>query len=256
MGEIDGRIALITGGAKGIGLAIAVALAEAGARVAICGRDQAALDAARATIGQGTLALRCDVADSKQIHEMITQVEAQLGAIDILINNAGITASMKTVEMPEATWEHIMRVNLTSAFLCCQEVLPGMITARWGRIVNIASIAARIGLRYSAAYAASKHGLLGFTRSLALETARQGITVNAVCPGWTTSDMLNNAVANISATTGRSAEDATAVLAAMSPQARIIEPEEVARAVMFLVSPAANGITGQAINIDGGSVMS
>ncbi|MBC8077790.1 MAG: SDR family oxidoreductase, partial [Chloroflexales bacterium] len=198
----------------------------------------------------------CDVADSAQVAAAFAQVRAALGPITVLVNNAGITASVKMVDMDEALWDRILRVNLTGAFLCCRAALPDMLAQRWGRIVNVASIAARAGLRYSSAYSASKHGLLGLTRSLALEVARQNITVNAVCPGWTATEMLDTAVSTISASTGRSAAEAGATLAAMSPQNRIVEADEIARAVIFLTSPGALGITGQALNIDGGSVMS
>ena len=254
MGELDRRVAVVTGGGKGIGRAVAAALAEAGARVAVLGRDMAALEATAGPI-KG-LAVACDVAEGDQIAGAFAQVRAALGPIGVLVNNAGITASAKTADMDEAVWERILRVNLTGAFLCCRAALPDMLAARWGRIVNVASIAARTGLRYSSAYSASKHGLLGLTRSLALEVARQGITVNAVCPGWTATEMLDTAVQNISASTGRSAADASATLVAMSPQNRIVEADEVARAVRFLAGPGALGITGQALNIDGGSVMS
>jgi NAD(P)-dependent dehydrogenase (short-subunit alcohol dehydrogenase family) len=254
MSDLDGRVAVVTGGGKGIGKAVAQSLAGAGARVALLGRDVAALEAAAAPIGG--LAVACDVAESEQIAAAFGQVRAALGPIGVLVNNAGITASVKTVDMDEAMWERILRVNLTGAFLCCKAALPDMLAQRWGRIVNVASIAARSGLRYSSAYSASKHGLLGLTRSLALEVARQGITVNAVCPGWTATEMLDAAVSNISASTGRSPADASATLAAMSPQNRIVEPDEVARAVLFLAGAGAMGITGQALNIDGGSVMS
>lgn len=254
MGDLDGRVAVITGGGKGIGRAVAVVLAAAGARVALLGRDEAAL--ATSTAATNGLALTCDVADSAQVAAAFAQVRAALGPVAVLVNNAGITASVKMVDMDEALWERILRVNLTGAFLCCRAALPDMLAQRWGRIVNVASIAARTGLRYSSAYSASKHGLLGLTRSLALEVARQGITVNAVCPGWTATEMLDTAVSTISASTGRSAADASATLAAMSPQNRIVEADEIARAVLFLVGPGALGITGQALNIDGGSVMS
>jgi NAD(P)-dependent dehydrogenase (short-subunit alcohol dehydrogenase family) len=256
MAELEGRVALVTGGAKGIGRAVALALAGAGAQVVICGRDRAALEALAAELGGAAFYAVCDVTQAQQVQAAFEQARARFGPVDILVNNAGITASVKLADMDEATWERVLRVNLTGAFLCCKAALPEMADRRWGRIINVASIAARIGLRYSSAYSASKHGLLGLTRSLALETARQGITVNAVCPGWTASDMLDAAVANIAAVTGRSSADATATLAGMSPMARIIAPEEVARAVLFLAGPAAGAITGQAINVDGGAVMS
>src|SRR4029079_13566159 len=209
MGVLDGKVALVTGGGRGIGRAIALALAGSGAAVAVTGRGISKLDAVRTEIAAGgakALAVGCDVADSRMVAAAFEQARATLGPIDILVNNAGITASVKFTETDDATWEQIMRVNVTGPFYCCRAAVPDMIERGWGRIVNIASYAALTGIPYSSAYSASKHALLGVTRSLALELARYSITANAICPGWVETDMVQDAVDTIIAKTGRSEE--------------------------------------------------
>lgn len=258
MFALHGRVAVVTGGSRGIGRACALALAEAGADVAVTARsvDQLAEVAEAAeSFGRRALAVPCDVRDPTAIAAAIAQVETALGAVDILVNNAGITAGTKFTEMDAEQWAQILAVNLDAAMHFCQRTIGGMAARRWGRVVNIASLAARTGLRYSAAYNASKHGLLGLSRSLAIEYARTGVTVNTVCPGWVATEMAENAIAAIVARTGRTPEQALAELLAPVPQGRLIEPEEVAAAVVFLTSDAARGITGQALNVDGGTLM-
>jgi NAD(P)-dependent dehydrogenase (short-subunit alcohol dehydrogenase family) len=253
MGVLDGKVALVTGGGRGIGRAIALALAGSGAAVAVTGRDTSKLDAVRAEIAAGgakALAVGCDVADSRMVTAAFEQVRATLGPIDILVNNAGITASVKFTETDDATWEKIMRVNVTGPFYCCRAAVPDMIERGWGRIVNIASYAALTGIPYSSAYSASKHALLGLTRSLALELARYNITANALCPGWVATDMVQEAIANIMAKTGRTADEARASILALSGQRRMIEPEEVASAALRLAEAGTAGPNGQAITID------
>jgi NAD(P)-dependent dehydrogenase (short-subunit alcohol dehydrogenase family) len=253
MAELDDKVALVTGGGRGIGRAIALALAEAGAAVAVAGRNVANLEQVAAEVaerGGRAIALSCDVADGQEVGEAIVQARAALGPIQILVNNAGITASVKFTDTDDATWERIMRVNATGPFWCCRAVVPDMIARKWGRIVNIASIAALVGLPYSAGYSASKHALLGLTRSLALELGRHNITANALCPGWVETDMLRDAIASIVATTGRTSEEARANVLALSHQRRVTTPEEVAAAAMRLVGPEGASINGQAITID------
>ena len=253
MGTLDGKVALVTGGGRGIGRAIALALAGAGAAVVVTGRDIGKLDAVRAEIaasGGTALALACDVADSGAVAAAFAQARAALGPIDILVNNAGITASVKFADTDDATWERIMRVNASGPFFCCRAAVPDMIERGGGRIINIASYAALSGIPYSSAYSASKHALLGLTRSLALELARYNITANAICPGWVETDMVQNAVANIVAKTGRSEDAARASILALAGQPRMIAPEQVAAVALRLAGPEGAGTSGQAITIE------
>jgi NAD(P)-dependent dehydrogenase (short-subunit alcohol dehydrogenase family) len=253
MGILDGKVALVTGGGRGIGRAIALALAGAGAAVVVTGRDIGKLEAVRTEIaasGGPALALACDVADSGAVAAAFAQARAALGPIDILVNNAGITASVKFADTDDATWERIMRVNASGSFFCCRSAVPDMIERGGGRIINIASYAALSGIPYSSAYSASKHALLGLTRSLALELARYGITANAICPGWVETDMVQNAVANIVAKTGRSEEAARASILELAGQPRMIAPEQVAAVALRLAEPAGASTSGQAITIE------
>ena len=243
----------MTGGGRGIGRAIALALAGAGAAVVVTGRDMANLDAVRAEIaasGRQALALGCDVADSGAVAAAFAQARAALGPIDILVNNAGITASIKFAETDDATWDQIMRVNATGSFYCCRAAVPDMIERGWGRIINIASYAALSGIPYSSAYSASKHAVLGLTRSLALDLARYNITANAICPGWVETDMVQATVDNIIAKTGRSADEARASILALAGQRRMIEPGEVAAVALRLAGPEGANTSGEAITID------
>jgi NAD(P)-dependent dehydrogenase (short-subunit alcohol dehydrogenase family) len=254
MDEIAGKVAAVTGGGRGIGRAIAVALAGAGVRVAITGRSADVLEQVCAEIsahGGEAAAFPGDVADAAAVRNTFARIRATLGPVDILVNNAGMTASVKFTDMDDALWEQIMRVNATGPYLCCKATVPHMIEQKWGRIINIASIAALSGLPYSVAYSASKHALLGLTRSLALELGRYGITSNAICPGWTDTDMLHNAVANIVEKTGRSEDEARASVLALSKQPRVIAPEEVAKIALELVSRAGANRNGEAIVLDG-----
>ena len=255
--KLPDRVALVTGGGRGIGRAIALAFAREGAHVAVTARTGAELDAVAAEIralGRKALAVPCDVGERAQVDEAVRRVAEGLGPVEILVNNAGIAISAKLVDTDDALWERHLRVNLTGAFLMTRAALPGMLAARWGRIINIASIAGRQGYPYIAAYAASKHGLLGLTRALAQEVVTAGITVNAICPGYVATDLTWAGARNIQERTGRTYDEAVRTLASHSPQKRLIEPEEVAAVALLLASDEGRGVTAQAWNVDGGTV--
>jgi NAD(P)-dependent dehydrogenase (short-subunit alcohol dehydrogenase family) len=256
---LEGRVAVVTGGGRGIGATVASALARAGAHVVVSGRDEAALARVAAEVqaaGGRADAVRCDVARAEDVTALAAAVRRLAGPAAIVINNAGIARSAKLADTDEATWREVLEVNLGGAYRVSRAFLADVVAAgARGRIVYIGSTASKVGMSYTAAYSASKHGLLGLARSLAMELAPKGPTVNVVCPGWTDTDMAGAAVANIVARTGRSAADARAELERMSPQRRFVSPEEVAAVVSFLVGDAARGVTGQAWNVDGGQVM-
>jgi NAD(P)-dependent dehydrogenase (short-subunit alcohol dehydrogenase family) len=256
MESIEGRVALVTGGGRGIGRSIAISLAKAGAHVAVAARSVPEIEAVAAEVtglGRRAFFFPLDVSDRAQVAAAPAQVARALGPIDILVNNAGLHALAPLQTLADATWDAILAVNLTAPMLLSRACLPHLYQRGWGRIVNIASVAGKIGLKYGAAYCASKHGLIGLTRSLALEGARKGVTVNAVCPSWTDTQMLDEAVAALAAATGRSEAEARAAVLASNPIGRASLPEEVADvAVLLACSPA---ITGQSIHVDGGEVM-
>jgi 3-hydroxybutyrate dehydrogenase len=258
MNNLNGKIALVTGGGRGIGEACAVALAEAGAAVAVCSRSAGEIDAVAGRIremGRRALAVACDVTDADQVRRMTEDVDSQFGAVEILINNAGLGRSHRFVDHPDELWNRMLAVNLTSVYHVTKAFVPKMIEARRGRVINIASVMSKIGGKYVAAYTAAKHGVLGLTRALAVELAGYNITVNAVCPGYVDTPMTDDNVANIAAKTGMPETEARKALEKLSPQNRLIEAAEVAAVVVMLAGDVAQGINGQAINIDGGSVM-
>jgi NAD(P)-dependent dehydrogenase (short-subunit alcohol dehydrogenase family) len=202
------------------------------------------------------LALECDVANSESVRNAFAQVNAKFGrGPDIVVNNAGIAETALFVKSDEAMWVRHLNTNLGGTFRCTHTALPEMIERGWGRVINIASIAGKTGAPYVSAYAASKHGVLGLTRSLALEVAAQGITVNAICPGYVDTEMTSRGVENIVEKTGKSAGAALKMLEKMSPQNRLVTPEEVAALAVLLASEEGRGINGQAINVDGGTVL-
>jgi 2-hydroxycyclohexanecarboxyl-CoA dehydrogenase len=250
-----GRHALVTGGARGIGAAITRMLVAEGARITVLGRDAARLAAFAAEAPAQLHPVAADVTDEVQVDAAFSAARARFGPVAILVNNAGQAESAPFLKTGRALWDRMLAVNLTGAFLCSQAALPDMLAGGWGRIVTVASTAGLTGYPYVAAYCAAKHGVVGLTRALAAEVARRGVTVNAVCPGYTESDLLEASVANVVARTGRTPEDARAALAAGNPQGRILDPREVADAVRWLCGGDAGGVHGQAIPVCGGEVM-
>lgn len=256
---LAGKVALVTGGGRGIGRSVALALAEAGADVAVVARSAGELEETAEAVrklGRRALALPLDVTDSAAVTRAVEQVSESLGPVLALVNNAGVAPSLKFHETTDELWHRTMNINMSGAFFFSRAVLPAMLTAGWGRIVNVASTAGKVGYLYNAAYVASKHGMMGLTRALAVEVARKGITVNAVCPGFVDTDIVKAGVENIVSKTGRSPEDARKALEGMSPQGRLMSPAEIAATVAYLMSDAARGINGQGIVIDGGGVQS
>ena len=253
-GFLTGRNALVTGGGRGIGRAIAERLARDGAPVVVTRRTQAAIHEVAAAVGG--VPVPKDLADRASIAAGVAEIAARVGRVDVLVNNAGASESAPFDRTGDEVWDRMIAVNVTSAFLLTRALVPAMIAAGWGRVVNLASNAGLTGYAYTAAYCASKHAMVGLTRAVALEVARTGVTVNAVCPGWVATRMADEAIARIAGKTGKAEADARAALEAMSPQRRMIEPEEVAHVVASLCAEAARGVHGQAIPVDGGQVMS
>ena len=249
--DLAGKHALVTGGGTGIGAAIALALARAGAQVTICGRRLAELNAS-ASRHSNIHARAADVTDQGSLQRLYRDAQAERGAFGIVVANAGAAESAPAEKISPALWDEIVGVNLTGAFLSVQPALAAMRERGWGRIVFIASTAGLKGYAYVAPYVAAKHGVVGLARALALETAKTGITVNAVCPGFAETPMLARAVDRIVAATERTGADTRAALEVNNPQGRFIKPDEVADAVMWLCAGDSGAITGQAISVSGG----
>lgn len=253
MNLLDNRNALVTGGGSGVGAAIALALAEAGAKVTIAGRRQEPL-AETARRHPHIHAVVADVGDEGSVDALFDEIEARGSSVDIAIANAGAASSRPFERMSLDEWNTMLSVNLTGSFLTLRRAAPSMIEAGWGRMICIASTAAQKGYPYVAGYCAAKHGVLGLTRALAAEYARTGITVNAVCPGFTESPMLDASVSNIMHKTDRSEAEARRALVATNPMGRFIRVEEIASAVLWLCGTDSGAVNGQAIGVSGGEI--
>lgn len=258
MAGLEGKSVLVTGGGRGIGRAIALAFAAKGARVAIAGRTPSSLEAVADEIrrlgGKG-LAAPCDITRREEVEAIRDKIAREFGPVQILVNNAGLAVAAGFLEMKDSLWEEVLKVNLTGNYNCCKVFLPAMMSMGWGRIINIASIVAKVAYPQVSAYTTSKHAVLGLTRALALETAKAGVTVNAICPGYVDTEVTRNNAKKMAERTGKSVEDVLKMFGRTSPQNRLIAPEEVADLAVTLADDGAAGITGQAINIDGGAVM-
>lgn len=259
--KLADKTTFITGGGRGIGRAVAVAFAREGARVFVVARTAPEVERVAAEIraerGSDCAAHAvCDVADPESVARAFAEASEFFGGgVDVLVNNAGIAESAKITDSTDEFWQRHLAVNLSGTFYCMRAALPAMVARGWGRVINIASIAGKTGAPYIAAYSASKHGVLGLTRSVALEVATKGVTINAICPGYVDTDMTTRAVENIEAKTGRSAAESMEAIKRMSPQNRLVTSEEVAALALLLASEDGRGINGQAINVDGGSVL-
>lgn len=258
MEELKGKIVLVTGGSRGIGRSTALAFAAQGSHVVITGRTQAPLEDVAEEIhrlGAQALPLVCDVTHRQEVDALKKEITGRLGTVQILINNAGVAPAVGFLAMDDSLWDEVLKVNLTGTYYCCKVFLPGMIASGWGRIINIASTVAKVAYSHISAYTTSKHAVLGLTRALAVEMAKSGVTVNAICPGYVDTDLTLNNARLMAKRTGKQMEDVLKLFKSTSPQNRLIAPEEVAELAVMLASDLAKGITGQAINVDGGAVM-
>jgi NAD(P)-dependent dehydrogenase (short-subunit alcohol dehydrogenase family) len=248
------RVCLVTGAGRGIGAAVAGRLSVRGHRVALCARSVNELDAVAAGLPGPALVIPADLTADGAVDDVFDAVEKEWGPVEILIANAGAAMSAPIARITDADWQHMLDLNLTAPFHCLRRALPAMVGAGWGRIVVIASVAAKRGEPYIAAYTASKHGVLGLVRAAAAEVARTGVTVNAVCPGYVDTPLTDGSVRAIVDATDRTPEEARAILEAKQPIGRLVTVDEVADAVELCLVNAA--ITGQGINVDGGAVQS
>ena len=254
---LENTHAIVTGGSRGIGAAIATALAERGATLTLMARSLDHLRAHAAVLGRLDVTVRivaCNVTDDADVERAFQHAASELGPARILVNNAGTAVSRTFDETSRAVWDQMIGVNLTGTYLCTQQVLPGMLAAGDGRIINVASTAGLRGYKTMTAYCAAKHGVIGFTRALALETAKHGVTVNAVCPGYTETDLTDTAISNLVSSLGKTAAEARAMLVRIIPRGVMTTPAEVAAAVAWLCAPESRAITGIALPVAGGEV--
>jgi 3-hydroxybutyrate dehydrogenase len=252
--SLIGRNAVVTGGGRGIGAAAAIALSEAGASVALASRNEAQVVEVAAQLrrdGRKAFAFRCDVTDPRQVRELALSAREALGRIDILVNNAGTATSNPLERISLAEWEHIMAVNATGTFLCTQAMYPAMVERRWGRIINVASLAGLEGDRFIAAYVAAKHAVVGFTKAVAAEAMGTSVTVNAVCPGYVDTPLTDETIARIMHLTGKSWHDALRSILEQAGQPRLIRAAEVAEVIVELCSDQASTRNGEVVVLDG-----
>ena len=255
---LEDQHAVVTGGSRGIGAAIAAEFVRRGARVTIMGRSAETLEERaqemRGEKGASVSTEECDVSDADSVANAFARSVGMFGPVQILVNNAGTAKSRLFTQTTREMWDELIGVNLTGTFLCCQEVVPGMMESKSGRIVNVASTAGLRGYKTMSAYCASKHGVIGLTRVLSQETAKHGITVNAVCPGYTDTDLTDSAIKNIVNNLGKTEDEAMRMLTNVITRGTLITVDEVASAVSWLCSPDASGVTGVALPIAGGEI--